>query len=93
MREERLDSSARIKVWTAEEDFNPERPNCGPGLLAVVVRGIVPQEDRVLLPAWRLGVQHLHQRVEEQRDDVRVGVGVAQREPRPALIVEGGNHG
>jgi hypothetical protein len=89
---ESLDSSARIRVRTAEENLDAQRPDSSPGLLAAVVRGVVPQKDRVLLPPWRLGVQDLHKLLKEESDDVRIGVGVVQREPDPAISVEGGDH-
>ena len=57
-----------------------------------MVRGVVPEEDSVVLPTWTLSVQRLRQRLQEERDDVRVGGCVSEREPALAGRVEGGDH-
>ena len=51
------------------------------GVFVVVIFGIVPQEDRVLTPAWYLIVQFFDQVLEEHHEDVAVGGGLGQSVP------------
>ena len=91
-REEELYRGARVTIRPRENHTHAKLIHDRLRFGAPVVRCVVPEEDGVLPPPWRVSVKCLRDLVQEERDDIAVGCRVAECEPGPALRIERSNH-
>ena len=93
MGEKRLNRRSRVAVGSRIDQLNTQRTDPSAYLLTGMVWSVVPKEDCVIPPTWRLAIKRLDQMIQEKRHHVAVSVGVAQSKPNPAIGVESSDHG